>query len=183
MCKILSSSLYKCAYKDIQHTIQLPDSNKMLSKGFFYLALLIAKGLLVAEARSTFSPQVEFEHTNEALRIDNSNLYNKKVVPGSIYEASHIFDFILLWTCLLIFEQTYSGGVDIPSSFISDSFKDTAVTIVQNKLGLTDGDVAYNSGYSSDVADYAYLRQSYVCFLHKIMPRTVSFPTRMASHS
>jgi len=140
----------------------------MLSKGFFYLALLIAKGLLVAEARSAFSPQIDFNHTNEALLIDNSNLYNKKVVPESIYEASHIFDFIFMWTCLLIFEQTYSSGIDIPSSFISDSFKNTAVTIIQNKLGLADGDVAYNSGYSSDVADYAYLRQSYVCFPHKL---------------
>ncbi len=38
----------------------------------------------------------------------------------------------------------------------------TAVTIAQDRLGLTHGDIAYTSGYSSETADYAYLRQSYV---------------------
>jgi len=38
----------------------------------------------------------------------------------------------------------------------------TAIVIAQDRLGLTDRDIAYTSGYSSETADYAYLRQSYV---------------------
>jgi len=84
---------------------------------------------------------------------------------------------------LLTIQQTYAAGLDIPSSFISDDFANTAVTIVQNKLGLNDGDVAYNSGYSSDTADHAYLRQSYVCVLLQSMHLMISLPTRMVSRS
>jgi len=84
---------------------------------------------------------------------------------------------------LLTIQQTYAAGLDIPSSFISDDFESTAVNIVQNRLGLNDGDVAYNSGYSSDTADHAYLRQSYVCVLHHSMHIMISFPTRMVSCS
>ena len=46
---------------------------------------------------------------------------------------------------------------------MKQSLEATAVAIVQDRLGLDDGEIAYTSGYSSDTADYAYLRQSYVC--------------------
>jgi len=84
---------------------------------------------------------------------------------------------------LLTIEQTYLDGLDIPSLFVSDSFENTAVNIVKNKLGLTDGDVAYNSGYSSDTADHAYLKQSYVSVLHSSTRGAISFPTRMEFRS
>jgi len=51
----------------------------MLAKGFFYLALLIAKGFLAVEARSPFSLQAPL--------IDNSNFDNEEVPPKSTYEA------------------------------------------------------------------------------------------------
>jgi len=84
---------------------------------------------------------------------------------------------------LLTIRQTYAAGLEIPSSFISDDFENMAVTIVQNRLGLNDGDVVYNSGYSSDTADHAYLRQSYVCVLYHSMHIMISFSTRMVSCS
>ena len=90
---------------------------------------------------------------------------------------------MFLRSFLLTIQQTYTAGLDIPSSLISDDFENTAVTIVQNRLGLNDGDVAYHSGYSSDTADHAYLRQSYVCVLLQIMHITISLPTRMVSRS
>jgi len=43
------------------------------------------------------------------------------------------------------------------------SLKATAETIVQDKLGLSSGKVAFTSGYSSELADYAYLKQTHVC--------------------
>ncbi|CAA7263415.1 unnamed protein product [Cyclocybe aegerita] len=57
--------------------------------------------------------------------------------------------------------QTYGNGIDIPSSFVKNSLMETAVTIVQDKLGLKDGDVSYTSGYSSETSDYAYLAQTH----------------------
>ncbi|KAF9525879.1 metallo proteinase 10 [Crepidotus variabilis] len=57
--------------------------------------------------------------------------------------------------------ETYGEGLDVPSSFIGDSLHTTAVAIVQDKLGLPDGQVIYTSGYSAETADYAYLKQSY----------------------
>jgi len=49
---------------------------------------------------------------------------------------------------------------------MQDSFQDTAVAVVQDQLGLMDGQVAYHSGYSSDTtrATYAYLKQIHVGF-------------------
>jgi len=67
----------------------------MLAKGFFYLALLIAKGFLAVEARSQFSLQVEFGHASEAPLIDHSNFDNKEVLPKSTYEARFTFDSII----------------------------------------------------------------------------------------
>jgi len=59
----------------------------MLPKGFFYLALLIAKVFLLSEARSSFSSQVEGSYTSKDLLKENSNLENEKVVAESIYEV------------------------------------------------------------------------------------------------
>jgi len=157
----------------------------MLAKGFFYLALLLAKGFLAVEARSPFSLQVEFGHVSEAPLINPSNFDNEEVLPKSTYEARFTFDSdsIFPLSFWLTIQQTYAAGLDTPSSFISDDFENMAVTIVQNRLGLNDGDVAYNSGYSSDTADHAYLRQSYVCVLLQIMHITISLPTRTVSRS
>jgi len=64
----------------------------MLPKGFFYLALLIAKGFRLAEARSAFSSQVECSHTIKDFLKENSNLNNEKFVAESIYEVRYSFD-------------------------------------------------------------------------------------------
>jgi len=45
---------------------------------------------------------------------------------------------------------------------MTDNIETTAVNIVKDKLGLPDGAVAYTSGYSSDILDYAYLKQTHV---------------------
>jgi len=47
---------------------------------------------------------------------------------------------------------------------MGDNLQETAVTIVQNKLGLVDGEVAFNSGYAAETAEYAYLKQTHVCY-------------------
>ncbi|CAA7263419.1 unnamed protein product [Cyclocybe aegerita] len=57
--------------------------------------------------------------------------------------------------------QTFGNGIDIPPSSIRGGLKETAVSVVQEKLGLKEGEVIYTSGYSSDVADYAYLAQAH----------------------
>ena len=62
----------------------------MIAKGFFYLALLIAEGILAVEARSPFSLQVEFGHASEAPMVDNSDF-----PPKSIYEARFILDSMI----------------------------------------------------------------------------------------
>jgi len=67
----------------------------MLGKGFFYLALLIAKGFLAVEARSPFSPQVEFGHASEVPLIDNSNFDKEDVLRKSTYEARFTFAFMI----------------------------------------------------------------------------------------
>ena len=61
----------------------------MLPKGFFYLALLIAKVFLLAEARSSFSSQVEGSYTSMDLLKENLNLENQRVVAESIYEVRY----------------------------------------------------------------------------------------------
>lgn len=53
-------------------------------------------------------------------------------------------------------------GVSISPSIMTDNIETTAVNIVKDKLGLPDGAVAYTSGYSSDILDYAYLKQTHV---------------------
>jgi len=67
----------------------------MLAKGFFYLAVLIAKGFLAAEARSPFSSEVEFGHASKAPLVDNSDFDNVEVLPKSTYEARFLFDSVI----------------------------------------------------------------------------------------
>ncbi|KAJ3515873.1 hypothetical protein NLJ89_g1485 [Agrocybe chaxingu] len=57
--------------------------------------------------------------------------------------------------------QTFGNGIDIPPSCIRGGLKETAVSVVQERLGLKEGEVIYTSGDSSDVADYAYLAQGH----------------------
>jgi len=47
---------------------------------------------------------------------------------------------------------------------MGDNLQETAVTIIQNKLGLADGEVAFNSGYAAETAEYAYLKQIHVFY-------------------
>ena len=49
---------------------------------------------------------------------------------------------------------------------MQDNLQDTAVAVLQEQLGLPNGQVAYHSGYSSDTtgANYAYLKQIHVGF-------------------
>ena len=82
----------------------------------------------------------------------------------------------------LTIEQTYTGGRVIPELWIGRNLKSTAVTIVQKIHGLADGDVVYNSGYSTDTAKYAYLTQSHVCVPYNSRSM-ISSPNRMASCS
>jgi len=67
----------------------------MFAKGFFHLALLIAKGFLAVEARSPFSLQVEFGHASKAPLIDNPNFDNEEVVAKSTYEVRFTFDSMI----------------------------------------------------------------------------------------
>ena len=82
-----------------QYKPPMPYSNDcpatMLAKGFFYLALLIAKGFLTVEARSPFSLQVEFGYASEAPLIDNSDFDNQEVLTKSTYEARFTFDSMI----------------------------------------------------------------------------------------
>jgi len=59
----------------------------MLSKGLYYLALLIAKGFLVEKSGSPFSSQIESGQTNEAFATYNPNLDDGEFLPKSIYEV------------------------------------------------------------------------------------------------
>lgn len=67
----------------------------MLSKGFFYFALLIANGFLPADAHSPYANQVEFGYTNGDLLAHNSNVDNNKFLSGSGYEVDHSFYFLI----------------------------------------------------------------------------------------
>lgn len=87
-----------------------------------------------------------------------------------------------LQSFFLTIEQTYTGGRVIPDLWIGRDLERTAVTIVQKIHGLADGDVVYNSGYSTDTADYAYLTQSHVCVPYNSQSM-ISSPNRMASCS
>jgi len=45
-----------------------------------------------------------------------------------------------------------------------DIIEVVAAKIVQEKLGLADGEVIYSSGYTGETAEYAYLKQIHVRF-------------------
>jgi len=63
---------------------------------------------------------------------------------------------------LIIILKTYGDGVDISAMLKGDSIEVVAAKIVQEKLGLADGEAIYSSGYTGDTAEYAYLKQIHV---------------------
>ncbi|KAJ6552830.1 metalloprotease [Mycena capillaripes] len=58
--------------------------------------------------------------------------------------------------------QTFEGGVDQPLSRRDGSLADAASAFVQTQLKVDSSSVKFKSGYSSDVAQYAYIKQQHV---------------------
>ena len=71
--------------------------------------------------------------------------------------------------------KTFGDGIEIPAAFVGNSIQDTAVTIVQDKLGLAPGEVVYSSGYGADTAEYAYLKQTHVGLALFLPENTLNF--------
>ncbi|KAF9524009.1 metalloprotease MEP2 [Crepidotus variabilis] len=56
--------------------------------------------------------------------------------------------------------EVYNDGLEFPTVLANQSVQELAVKVTQDLLGV-DSEVVFISGYSSDVADYAYLAQAY----------------------
>ncbi|KAK7055775.1 hypothetical protein R3P38DRAFT_2760950 [Favolaschia claudopus] len=57
--------------------------------------------------------------------------------------------------------QTFQGGVEHPLLRRGASLADTASSFVQSQLKIDSRSVKFKSGYSSDVAQYAYIKQQH----------------------
>ncbi|KAF9527649.1 Fungalysin metallopeptidase-domain-containing protein [Crepidotus variabilis] len=57
--------------------------------------------------------------------------------------------------------ETFSGGIESPSSRTTSSLGDSAKAFVASRLSKSSGEVTFRSGYSGDVAEHAYLTQTH----------------------
>ncbi|KAJ7828734.1 Fungalysin metallopeptidase-domain-containing protein [Mycena olivaceomarginata] len=57
--------------------------------------------------------------------------------------------------------QTFEGGVDHPLSKRDDTLANTASAYVQAQLKIDSSTVKFKSGYASDIAQYAYIKQQH----------------------
>jgi extracellular elastinolytic metalloproteinase len=58
--------------------------------------------------------------------------------------------------------QTFGGGVDHPLARRDGSLADAASAFIQNQLKVDLSSVKFKSGYSSDIVQYAYIKQQHV---------------------
>ncbi|KAF7342154.1 Extracellular metalloproteinase [Mycena venus] len=65
---------------------------------------------------------------------------------------------LLLGSCSF---QTFEGGVDHPLSRRDVSLADAASAFVRTQLQIDSGSVKFKSGYSSDIVQYAYIKQQH----------------------
>ncbi|KAF8952901.1 hypothetical protein BDZ97DRAFT_2065989 [Flammula alnicola] len=102
------------------------------------------------------------KHATHRARQVTRELNIETYHPPSIFEVNTMQSMPILNDATTQY-KTFEAGIDHPHSKRGDnSLKDAAVAFVESHLSLDKGALAYQSGYSGDVAQHAYLKQAHI---------------------